>query len=136
MMRRVYLDSCFIIYLMEDTPVFSAAARQFIAANAAALFCISSLVRLEVLVRPMREGNTELVKDYEDFLSLHICLPMTDAVFDQALRLRARHRLKTPDALHLAAAQCHGCTEFWTNDNRLRDVAGMMVVNILAGVGS
>ena len=43
---------------------------------------------------------------------------MTDAVFELAATLRARHDLKTPDALHLAAAIHHGCDELWTNDHR------------------
>lgn len=134
-MRRVYLDTCFIIYLMEETPIFSAAARLYFAEHVeSVVFCISPLVRLEVLTQPMRNGNTALVLDYEDFLAAHLLLPMTEAVFDQALRLRARYRLKTPDALHLAAAQCHGCTEIWTNDERLNTAAGMMAVNVLAGV--
>ena len=135
-MRRVYLDSCFIIYLMEETPVFSVAARHFLARHVAASFCVSPLVRLEVLTRPLRDNDAALVADYEDFLNANIFLPITDAVFDQALRLRARHRLKTPDALHLAAAQYHGCTAIWTNDDRLREVAGEMAVNVLAGSGA
>lgn len=134
MMRRVYLDSCFVIYLMEETPVFSAAARCFLANHVDATFCVSPLVRLEVLTKPMRDGNTALALDYEDFLAAHVFLPMNEAVFDQALRLRIWHRLKTPDALHLAAAQCHGCVEIWTNDERLNTAAGMMAVNVLAGV--
>jgi predicted nucleic acid-binding protein len=80
----------------------------------------------------MRNSNAALVADYEDFLAAHLFLTMNEAVFDQALRLRARHRLKTPDALHLATAQCHGCAEFWTNDERLNTAAGMMAVNVLA----
>ena len=44
-----------------------------------------------------------------------------------AAELRAHHRLKTPDALHLATAQSHGCTEIWTNDNRLNSTAGVSV---------
>lgn len=40
-------------------------------------------------------------------------------MFDLATELRARHGLKTPDALHLAAAIACGCNELWTNDGRL-----------------
>jgi predicted nucleic acid-binding protein len=39
--------------------------------------------------------------------------------------------LKTRDTLHLARALHHGCTEFWTNDNRLRAVAGTLAINVL-----
>ena len=58
-------------------------------------------------------------------------LPITDAIYDEALQLRARFRLKTPDALHLATAQHYGCTAFWTNDDRLKDAAGALAVNLL-----
>ncbi len=44
-------------------------------------------------------------------------------VFDLATELRAQHGLKTPDALHLAAALRAGCDEFWTNDEHLAKAA-------------
>ena len=45
-------------------------------------------------------------------------------VFELATRLRAESQLKTPDALHLAAAIFAGCREFWTNDKQLVKAAG------------
>ena len=56
---------------------------------------------------------------------------MSDDIFAQALGLRAQHGLKTPDALHLATALHHGCTEFWTNDDRLKSAADTLAVNVL-----
>ena len=51
-------------------------------------------------------------------------LPFDDPrIFDRAAELRAKYRLKTPDALHLACAIHHGCSEFWTNDGRLDEAA-------------
>jgi len=44
---------------------------------------------------------------------------MPPAVYDGAAELRARYGLRTPDALHLACAQHHGCQALWTNDDRL-----------------
>jgi predicted nucleic acid-binding protein len=46
-----------------------------------------------------------------------------NTTFDLATELRARHGLKVPDALHLAAAIEGGCDEFWTNDTRLDKAA-------------
>lgn len=43
--------------------------------------------------------------------------------FDLATELRAHAALKTPDALHLAAALVAGCTAFWTRDQRLAAAA-------------
>lgn len=53
-------------------------------------------------------------------------------VFDLAADLRAGHALKTPDALHLAAAIVGGCSEFWTNDRRLEQAAAgrLQVVSV------
>ena len=53
-----------------------------------------------------------------------IVAPMHTATFDLATDLRARHGLKTPDALHLATALEQGCDEFWTRDRRLESAAG------------
>ena len=90
------------------------------------------LVRLEALVKPLSDGNHALAADYDDFLKEQRWLSLNDAVFEYAIHLRVAYRLKTPDALHLATAHCHGCTEFWTNDNRLSDItAHAMDMNII-----
>jgi len=52
-------------------------------------------------------------------------------VFDLATELRARQGLKTPDALHLAAALHTGCDEFWTNDERLVRAASGRIRNLV-----
>lgn len=129
-MRKVYLDTCCVIYLLEDVPDFSKAMRAHLANNPEVILCVSPLVRLEALIKPLSEGNQELVQDYEAFLAAQQWLSMSDSEFDHATRLRAMHRLKTPDALHLATALRHSCTEFWTNDDRLDNAAAGMAVNI------
>jgi predicted nucleic acid-binding protein len=130
-MRRVYLDACVVIYLLEHTVPYSEKTREYLAANGDALLCVSPLVRLEVIVKPMREANQKLISDYEDFLSAQNWLSINDEIVDRASYLRARHALKTPDALHLATALHHGCAEFWTNDERLANAAGQIAVNVL-----
>jgi len=49
-----------------------------------------------------------------------------------AARPRASFGLKTPDALHLARAQRHRCTELWTNDGCLARASHGLAKNILA----
>jgi len=93
--------------------------------------CVSALVQLEVLVKPKRTGNMALVQAYETLISAQQWLPFNDDLFQQALSLRVKFGLKTPDAIHLAIAQHYGCDEFWTNDDRLSKAAGTMAVNIL-----
>ena len=130
MIRRAYLDTCCIIYLIENVPGFSAPMRAHLANNPDVIMCVSPLVRLETLIKPLTDENQVLAQDYEDFLAAQQWLPMNDSDFDYATRLRAMHRLKTPDALHLATALRHSCTEFWTNDDRLNNAAAGMAVNV------
>jgi predicted nucleic acid-binding protein len=129
MKRRVYLDTCCVIYLLEDVLGFSAQMRRFLVLNPEAILCVSPLVRLEALVKPLSDGNQVLAKDYEDFLKEQVWLSLDDEVFESATQLRVAHRLKTPDALHIATAHRHGCVEFWTNDNRLQDLS--LDINII-----
>jgi uncharacterized protein len=44
-------------------------------------------------------------------------------VFEQATLLRVNSNLKTPDAIHLAAAIEAGCQELWTDDKQLKAIA-------------
>jgi len=130
MIRKVYLDTCCVIYLLEDVPVFSEQIRKFMAINTDAILCVSPLVRLEALVKSTIDGNIALIADYEIFLADQQWLTIGNVEFDRALALRVGHKIKTPDALHLATAMQHDCVEFWTNDERLQQAATGMAVNI------
>ena len=46
---------------------------------------------------------------------------------DRATEFRARHGVKTSDAIHLAAAVASGCDVFLANDRRLAHVQGIAV---------
>lgn len=93
-----------------------------------AQYCVSDLVRMECRTGALIAGDARLLDRYERFFRSVSALPMTPAVFDRAAELRAKHRLKTPDALHLATAIDHGCAELWTNDARLSGIASTVTV--------
>ena len=133
-MESVYLDSCLVIYFIEEHPRFGSAISQAIEANANMRFCISPLVELECLVMPLRQCNQALIDRYEMFFQDYVRLEINADTYRSAAELRARHGLKTPDALHLATAQSHSCTGFWTNDERLHTIAGRLAVNVLAQI--
>lgn len=130
-MRRPYVDACLLIYWVERSGPVAEAAVRWLENRPEEAMCVSPLTRLEVLVHPTRHGNHVLVQSYEALLAKQTWLPIGDEIFAHALTLRAQHGLKTPDALHLATALHHGCTEFWTNDNRLKAAAGALAVNVL-----
>lgn len=83
------------------------------------VICVSPLVLMECLVGPLRSGDFGLRDEYREFFAMQAWLGLADEVFELAAELRARYNLKTPDAIHLAAAIHHGCDEFWTNGHRL-----------------
>ena len=124
-MPSVYLGSCIVIYLIEGPPELRDAVAGAIARTADPLR-VSELTRLECRVGPIRDGDEPLLAQYDRFFALPSVtrVPMTVEVFETATSLRAAHGIRTPDALHLAAAIVGGCGEFWTRDDRLAHAAG------------
>lgn len=131
-MGLIYLDSCIVVYAFEQHPQHAARLLERLDTRPAHGFAISPLVKLECLVRPIRDGNLVLQRHYEQHLQRLTRLGLGEEVFVQAAQLRARFGLKIPDALHLACAQQHGCEALWTNDERLSSAAHGLALNVLA----
>jgi predicted nucleic acid-binding protein len=126
----IYFDACLLIYAVEEHPLWAQRVRSAMA-DETAPFAISPLVKLECLVRPIRDADLALQRRYEAALAQFQLLEMPDPVFLQAAHLRARFGLKTPDAIHLACAQHHRCISLWTNDDRLTQAAHGLSRNLL-----
>jgi predicted nucleic acid-binding protein len=93
---------------------------------------ITSLITLyETCVLPQRQGRGDLVRDYE-YTLLHSrqvqTLVIDAALARRAIALRARHNLRVPDALQLAAALEAGATAFVPNDRQLEKVPDLRVL--------
>ena len=136
---RVYLDSCVLIYRIEQRAPWAGLVNERLAlfeANGAALV-VSELTRLECRVLPMALGRADMLSDYDRFFEQPMIgwQALDRPVFELATQLRAASRLKTADALHLAAALSAGCQQFITNDQRLaRAAAGQIDVVALDSV--
>ncbi|MGA2030809.1 MAG: type II toxin-antitoxin system VapC family toxin [Thermoguttaceae bacterium] len=119
----VYLDSNIVIYLIEQPAQFGPRASARITALAAAgdRIVVSDLTRLECRANAVAAGDQVTLAQYDAFFSQAVerVMPLTASVVDRATIIRGRHRFKTPDALHLAAAVEAGCQAFLTNDARL-----------------
>jgi predicted nucleic acid-binding protein len=134
----VGLDTAPLIYLIEENPVFLPFVRPFFEAVDRGEFRVvtSILTLTEVLVHPMRCGDQELADQYRRIL-LHASqvttAPVSEMIADEAAQLRARHGLRTPDAIQLATAIRSGASSFLTNDTRLPNLPGlnMLVLNKL-----
>mgnify|MGYP001253785814 CR=1 FL=1 len=120
MSEPIYPDACMIIDLVEGQP-----EQQMHLAGAlkGRIVVATELTRMESRIGALREGKTDHLETYRQFFERCDMWPMDRAVFDLATDLRVENGLKTPDALHLAAALNAGCGEFWTNDKRLASAA-------------
>ncbi|MFP5306266.1 MAG: type II toxin-antitoxin system VapC family toxin [Gammaproteobacteria bacterium] len=130
-MGLIYLDSCLLIYAVENHPVFGAKVLKALARENPDRFATSPLTALECLVKPIRTADLVLQNRYEGALAQLLELPLPTTVFLQAAQLRARFGLKSPDALHLACAQHHGGDSLWTNDDRLSKAGHGLARNVL-----
>ncbi len=128
----IYLDACIVIYAVEDDSARGARVRQRLADAGDEVVAISPLVMLECLVGPLRDDNLMLADHYHRAFEQFRVLDGGVAQHVRAAELRARHGLRTPDALHLAIAQLAGCTELWTNDSRLAAASHGLAVDVTA----
>lgn len=118
---RLGLDTSPIIYLIErDRRRLPILADIFRRIDVGEVVGITSVVTLsEVLVQPFLQGNVVLCGRYRDLLlnsSNFLTLSIDPSIAELSSRLRANHRLRTPDALQISAALDAGCEAFLTND--------------------
>jgi predicted nucleic acid-binding protein len=127
-MMRIYLDSAPVIYAVEQVAPFFNAVDARLSAPGVVLVA-SDLTRMECRVKPLRDGDPDLVRDYDDYFENAVAetVSLSREVVDRATEIRAQHKFKTPDALHLAAAMVAGCDVFLTNDHRLDAFTGIPI---------
>lgn len=120
-MTRIFLDACIVIDLVEGSAKQQDQLRTLILGKHVVG---SELVRMESRLKALRERQTDVLAIYDQFFASCELVPFDRALFDLTSGLRIEHRLKTPDALHLATAIRGSCGQFWTNDTRLANAAG------------
>jgi predicted nucleic acid-binding protein len=131
--KRLYIESAPIIYYVEEHPNYIKRMDAIVDyVEIHAVEAVSSVILLtEVLNQPLRLGRVDLEEAYRDILlngGLLNLVIVTAAIAESAARLRARYNLRTPDALHLAAAIESTCDAFLTNDLGLKRVREMRVL--------
>jgi predicted nucleic acid-binding protein len=122
--KTVGLDTAPIIYFIEKNPLYVDMMRSFFQAvqkNECAVVT-STITQLETLVVPLRHGNSNLAREYRDILLKtkgHITISLFPSIAEEAARLRASHKISTPDSIQMATAIFGGASFFLTNDTRL-----------------
>jgi uncharacterized protein len=117
---RIYLDAAPVIYTEENVPQYAAAVDARLSVPGVVLV-VSDLTRLECRVKPLREGNLALLRDFDDYFEgvVSQVVVLSRAVMDRATEIRAGYGFRTPDAIQLAAATLAHCEVFLTNDQQL-----------------
>ena len=132
---RVYLDSCIVIYLVEEHLDYGPRLATILAdlsKDTEIFLQLSDLTELECLVLPLGQKNQPVLDKYRAWFESVEILSLGREVFRRAAQLRADFvSLKTPDAIHLATAQQYACDQLWTNDDRLHRVAPRLARNVL-----
>jgi predicted nucleic acid-binding protein len=124
--KRVLIDTSVWIYHFEQHPELGAAAGRVIESLEEGEYrgVGSELTLLELTVRPLQLGRQDVADDYEvllDYFPNFELEPISREILLEAAALRARQRLRTPDAIQIATGLRTGATLAVTNDEGWRN---------------
>jgi len=131
--RLVLLDSCIWIYHLEQNPDYVNLTRTLLrqVATGDCRGISSELTLLEIQMAPISQGRAEIAGEYEILLDNFPNLtlqPVDRNILRRAAQLRARYKLKTPDAIILGTGLELGASLAVTNDKQWKRVKGIQVV--------
>ena len=124
------VDSAPLIYHLENNAQFAYRfAGLYLSAAAGRLrMALTTVTLAEVLSGPFKHGRDALAKQLEAALREHSIYPLSASIAVESARLRARYRLKLPDAIQLATALEINAYALVTHD---RDFSNVEDVRIL-----
>jgi predicted nucleic acid-binding protein len=125
--QKIALDTNLFIYLIEkNSNYFSTVKSLFDRIQKGQLIGVtSSLIYTEVLSNPLKEGNTTIADKYNILLATFPNLIIKDVDKDIAIisaKLRAKYKIKTPDAIFIATGIAENANTFITNDDQLKNI--------------
>jgi predicted nucleic acid-binding protein len=134
--RPLYgIDTMVFVYHFEAHEEFGPAAGRLLQAaeeGRCRLVC-SILTLLEILVVPKRNGQEDLCRRYREifqsFPNLTVLALQTE-IAEIASDLRAKHSVRTPDAIHIATAIRAGAAAFISGDKRLKPIKEIPILRL------
>lgn len=131
----VTLDTAPIIYYLQDHPQLAPRfAPVFDAVSQGRLQVVISAVTLaEVMSGPLRDGNEILAAQYREVLTRSAgwqTVSVDEEVAVEAARLRARYRLRLPDAIQVATAILSHSYALITHDLGLSKITDIRVLGV------
>ncbi len=131
--RRIALDTSIFIYHLEANPKYLAYTDAIFSwpERSESRAITSTITMTELLVLPYREGDEQRANDFYGLLSTYPNLDwiaLNLEIAELAARIRALHRLRTPDALQAATAAYSQATGLITNDAVFERVEGFQTL--------
>ena len=116
------VDSVPIIYALEAHPKFAARYKLMFARHAAVELSLAAttITIAEVLIGPLGAGEEALAKRYRAVLESWQVVELTVDIAETAARLRAKMKLKLPDAIQVASAHSVNADALVTHGGILR----------------
>ena len=133
LVTRVAFDTAPLIYFLEGQAQYLAKMTAIVNhIEEEGISCFTTVISLvEALQQPFSTGNVALQRAYLALLlenSSLQTLPVSVSIATEAALLRAKYRLKTPDAIQIAGGIQAGCQVFITNDKTLERVQEISVI--------
>ncbi|WP_187272242.1 type II toxin-antitoxin system VapC family toxin [Zeimonas arvi] len=121
------VDTAPLIYHLESDERFGARFAGLFEASASGRLrlAISTVSLAEVLTGPFAHGRDVLARQIENALCEHRVVALTPEIAVEAARLRARYRLRLPDAVQLATTlqiDAWGLVTYDRDFSRIEDV--------------
>ena len=137
--RRIALDTSIFIYQLEANPRYLALTDHIFSwlERPRSTAVTSTITMTELLVQPYRDSDEQRVDEFYGLLSTYPNLDWLAPnleIADLAARIRAIHRLRTPDALQAATAVQAEATGLITNDpvfERVKDFETLILERLL-----
>ena len=134
--QHLYLDANIFIYAIERHPDFLARVDSlFTRIDAGEITATTSeLTIADCLVKPFADNDIARQGLYQAAISPRqnfSVVAISRAILIQAAQLRALHKVRLPDAVHLATATASACQALITNDQLIRPISGIPVIQLV-----
>jgi predicted nucleic acid-binding protein len=123
-MKLAYIDSSVWIARVEGLPKY----REILNAELAALlqdgwvFCVSDAVLLEVLAKPYKQNQTDVIAVYRRVFGKTRLLKTPTDIFSNALLVIQAEPMNAMDAVHVGLALHHHCQCIVSTDRHFREL--------------
>jgi len=125
----ILVDTSPIIYVLEGHTSLSQRFAPLFERHAAGEIglAVTTITVAEVLTGPLGKRQEALARRYRTILESWQVVELTADIAESAARMRARSKLKLPDAIQLASALAVNATALVTHDRDFAAVRGIQI---------